>query len=316
MTEHARWENYPQIRRPSISSVWCLCFVILLRGAQSSSLPSGKIYWTDSGHHVIRWADLNGSNAEDLVVRDDSSYPRGLAIDKSASKMYWAEMGGNLIMRASLDGSDVETFVTTNQGPDGLALDATASNLYWTDVHGRVQRMGLQGDVPEGLLEASYTHREGIAVDSEGDWLYYTCADKGYSTIHKAHLDGSEVQHLVTPDDTLEGEEDLDSELYGPKGIALDVGSGKVYWSDTITDKIQRSNLDGSDIEDLVTSGLHSVVGLAIDTTSGKMYWADRGDDTITSKFDAIARANLDGSDVEILISNIHAEPRGIALAL
>ena len=41
-----------------------------------------------------------------------------------------------------------------------------------------------------------------------------------------------------------------------PRGLALDLGAGKMYWIDQGTDKIQRANLDGSDVEDLVTTGL------------------------------------------------------------
>jgi hypothetical protein len=44
-----------------------------------------------------------------------------------------------------------------------------------------------------------------------------------------------------------------------PWGIALDVASGKVYWTDAGSDKIQRANLDGSGVEDLIitySSGL------------------------------------------------------------
>ena len=49
-----------------------------------------------------------------------------------------------------------------------------------------------------------------------------------------------------------------------PRGLALDVSAGKLYWADSSTDKIQRANLDGSDIEDLVTEGLLSPRGLAL----------------------------------------------------
>ena len=41
--------------------------------------------------------------------------------------------------------------------------------------------------------------------------------------------------------------------------------SGKMYWVDWGTDKIQRANLDGSQVEDLVTSGWGSPTGLALD---------------------------------------------------
>ena len=66
-----------------------------------------------------------------------------------------------------------------------------------------------------------------------------------------------------------------------PIGLALDLAGGKMYWTDYATDKIQRANLDGSGVEDLVTSGLDWPVGIALDLAGGKMYWTDRGTDKI-----------------------------------
>ena len=42
--------------------------------------------------------------------------------------------------------------------------------------------------------------------------------------------------------------------LKSPRSIALDVSNNKMYWSDTGTDKILRSNLNGDNMENLVTS--------------------------------------------------------------
>ena len=77
--------------------------------------------------------------------------------------------------------------------------------------------------------------------------------------------------------------------LEKPFGIALDVMAGKIYWADVGAD-IQRANLDGTDVEDLVTV-LESPTGIAIDTIAGKIYWPDGGTDKIQ-------RANLDGTNI------------------
>jgi cytoskeletal protein CcmA (bactofilin family) len=79
-----------------------------------------------------------------------------------------------------------------------------------------------------------------------------------------------------------------------------------MYWTDFGTAKIQRANLDGSSVEDLVT-GLPAPLGIALDRSAGKMYWTDAG----TNK---IQRANLDGSSVEDLVTTGLSLPSGIAL--
>ncbi len=67
----------------------------------------------------------------------------------------------------------------------------------------------------------------------------------------------------------------------------------QIYW--TSAGRIQRANLDGSNIEDLVT-GLGSPRGPALDVAGGKMYWTSAG---------RIQRANLDGSNIEDLVTGL-----------
>ena len=71
----------------------------------------------------------------------------------------------------------------------------------------------------------------------------------------------------------------------------------ELYWTDLSEDKIQRADLDGSNVEDLVTSGLDAPVGLALDVSAGKMYWTEW-------ERNKIRRANLDGSGIEDLITS------------
>ena len=64
----------------------------------------------------------------------------------------------------------------------------------------------------------------------------------------------------------------------------------------------QRADLDGGNVEDLVTAGLSIPRGIALDLVSrkksrGKMYWVDGG----TAK---IQRADLDGGNVEDVITD------------
>ena len=84
--------------------------------------------------------------------------------------------------------------------------------------------------------------------------------------------------------------------------------TGKIYWTDNGPDKIQRSNLDGTGVEDLVMRPtLNAPVGIALDISGGKMYWVDENTDKIQ-------RSNLDGTGVEDLITTNLTAPSGIAL--
>lgn len=85
-----------------------------------------------------------------------------------------------------------------------------------------------------------------------------------------------------------------------------DAGGSKLYWSSNFPHKLQRSDLDGSNTEDIL-EGLSHPQGLAVDAVGGKLYWSDSG--TLSDK---IQRANLDGSDVEDLV--LEASSWGLAV--
>ena len=56
-----------------------------------------------------------------------------------------------------------------------------------------------------------------------------------------------------------------------------DTAFSQMYWTDWSTDKIQRANLDGSNVGTLVAVGQHSwsLQDLALDENGGKVYWTD-----------------------------------------
>mmetsp|Transcript_42632 Transcript_42632/g.127420 ORF Transcript_42632/g.127420 Transcript_42632/m.127420 type:complete len:509 (-) Transcript_42632:241-1767(-) len=79
----------------------------------------------------------------------------------------------------------------------------------------------------------------------------------------------------------------------------------KLYWINAGEKKIQRANLDGSGVEDIV-SGLEIVHGLAIDPEGERIYWIDMGQKKIQ-------RAAHDGSDVEDVVCGLEG-PSALAL--
>jgi len=83
--------------------------------------------------------------------------------------------------------------------------------------------------------------------------------------------------------------------------IDLDIEQQKIYWTSFSLNAVFRANFDGSAIEQLVR-GFGLLGGVAIDTANDRLFWT-------TSSTRQIWAANLDGSNPEIirqLISPIH----------
>ena len=84
--------------------------------------------------------------------------------------------------------------------------------------------------------------------------------------------------------------------------VDQDTALSHIYWTNSDARKIQRTNLDGSNIEDFIILGEDASGGpsrLALDVDGGKIYWTDRNRYISKTR---IRRANLDGSNIETII--------------
>ncbi len=73
----------------------------------------------------------------------------------------------------------------------------------------------------------------------------------------------------------------------------------KLYWTDRGAGKVQRSNLDGSEVETLVAFPAGSNLrGISVDIAGGRIYFADNGSHKIL-------RVDLDGGNQEELVSGL-----------
>ncbi len=272
-----------------------------------SMLIAGKranaqtIYWTDIATSKIQRAKLiGGLGVEDLVTTGQVFTPVDIVLDTTSGKMYWTEASPAdfMIGRANLDGTDVGYMIEGLISPSGIALDTDGGKIYWTDIgSGKIQRANLDGNLIEDLVVDGVITPMDLALDVGGGKLYWTEASPADFMISRANLDGTNVEGLVTG-------------LSNPSGIALDLSNGKIYWADRSASKIQRANLDGSQVEDIVTSGLKEPARIALDVTAGKIYWTEASPADFM-----ISRANLDGTDREFLITGL-TSPSGISLEL
>ncbi|KAE8613421.1 hypothetical protein XENTR_v10007716 [Xenopus tropicalis] len=98
------------------------------------------------------------------------------------------------------------------------------------------------------------------------------------------------------------------SGLLSPDGLACDWLGEKLYWTDSETNRIEVSNLDGSLRKVLFWQELDQPRAIALDPTRGYMYWTDWGD------VPKIERAGMDGSLRSVIIDSDIYWPNGLTL--
>lgn len=65
----------------------------------------GYMYWSDWGAKPkIERAAMDGS-MRTVLIRENLTWPNGLAIDHTTSKLYWADGGTKAIEYSNLDGT-------------------------------------------------------------------------------------------------------------------------------------------------------------------------------------------------------------------
>ena len=287
---------------------------LCVAGIVSGSARAGeKIYWTTDVGNRIQRANPDGTNVETVVF--GIANPLGLALDTEEGTMYWTQRSSGEIWRANLDGDDAAPIILFASGTElrGIALDRTNRRLYWVnETTQTIQRMSLGGGDMEDVIRFGPQGRViGVTLDVEHNKMYW--GDYAQWRIMQADLDGNDVTPLIQlaidrpyylePDTenrqlywvdylgqrirrvSLDGgeAETLVQTVAAPIGIALDIPHGKVYWTLT-TGVVQRANLDGTGVEDVVidlddvwaielaTAGVgvpaYSTLGLAIATAS------------------------------------------------
>ncbi len=218
-----------------------------------------------------------------------SELPEDIAIDKAGGKIYWSS--STTIKRANLDGTDIQ-LVAGGLESVRIYLDVSGGKIYWLSRdQDKIQRSDLDGADVEDLITGLSDDPLDLAVDVSGGKVYWTHR-YGQVYIRRADLDGANVEDLITRTERAE-----------PTAIDLDVSDGKMYWRVGRTGKIQRANLDGSSVKEIVSGVGYGEI--ALDVPGGKIYWSHEG---------SIQRADLDGANVEDVATGL-TDPIGIALS-
>ncbi|XP_071487623.1 low-density lipoprotein receptor-related protein 4-like [Diadema antillarum] len=301
------------------------------------------MYWTDWGHTPkIERAGMDGSSRM-VMVSQALYWPNGLSLDRDRGKLYWSDAGTKRIEFSNLDGSGRQILINV-QLPHPFGLAVHGQWVYWTDWetksiqkankrsgHGRVTvRDGLENLMDVRVFHRDRPTRATPCHTNNGGCSHlcllsptppgYTCAcPTGISLQGDGHTCQRDMtQFLVFARKTdirvvsLEQPylADVTLPINGIRNVVtvdVDTVEGKLYWADNAVDNIMRSNLDGSEAEEVLSICLDTTEGLVVDRKGRKLYWTDTGRGLIEV-------ARLDGGQRKVLVWEDLDEPRGIVL--
>ena len=260
----------------------------IVREPYGIALDMAKMYWTDEVKGTIQRADFDGQNREVLIT--GLNRPKRIALIEG-NKIYWTDEGTGKyrgryraepetgkIQAANLDGSNIEDVLTGLSYPDGIALNPVQDKIYWSASflgekwEHTIQRANLDGSNVEDVipkLADTFRLTGGIALDVLASKIYWTDADR--KAIQRAELDGSNIEDIATLSQ---------GEWVYYTAFALDLIGNKIYWSTLVkapaagewgtivwAEEIFRSNLDGSNVEEIGKVPAGSPTDIALDVS-------------------------------------------------
>ncbi|KAL3265566.1 hypothetical protein HHI36_009771 [Cryptolaemus montrouzieri] len=306
----------------------------------------GLMVWTDWGETPkIERAGMNGDpNTRKKIVTKDIFWPNGLTIDYKFEKIYWIDAKLSFIDVMDYEGKNRQRILKSNfEYPHSLTY--FQDRFYYTDwktwsIHGydknlrhSVKEIEHFQDVPVDVHVWNPKCQEKYQknpCENNGGCSHlcllapyppgYTCACPiGIKSIdnHTCAEGPEQLLFLATRADICVVY--LDSPEYTYKflplpnsrfaiGIDYDPVDGFIYWTDDFSRKIERARLNGSDLQDVITTEVISPDGIAIDWISRNIYWID-------TAADRIEVTTIEKGFRKVLISDDLEKPRAIAVA-
>ena len=254
-----------------------------------------QLYWSDFGgnsmaNQSVGHVALDGTGSV-VVHRTLAAF--GMATNDVSRQAYWLEGAGSVIT-SDANLSNAHTLAPpTGSGGLNLAIDPAADLVLWAFSNSTIERTRLSDGAPIGSFATGGQVLEDIAVDPTSHKVYWTDAN---SKISRANYDGTSQELLAGSAGALGT---------GAAGIDLDLSAGKMYLAYPNLHTIVRRNLDGTNVETLLTLGA-TERPFSMELYAGRMYWCDNDNGLLRS-------ATTGGADVKTILSGLDS-PRAVSV--
>jgi hypothetical protein len=263
-----------------IRSIVLMC----LGGLLPTAAVGQTIVWTDADGRRIQRKDAKGGEIGTIAQFASPQRAYLIHYDPVTAKLYYGFGPPLSFQRANLDGSEPENIPTPSWGYK-FTLNVESRKLYWIDNVSQkvIYRSELNGT---GVELHTYPSCCLFTLEAFGDDLFFGGGGTMAKGVWRADADGSNEQFLHSSSQPMDLAHDpVENKLYlasiaaiyrlnpdgtgfeqvlqlpgwqaglsRPDQVVVDSRARKLYWADGQLRVIQRSNLDGSNVEDFVTA--------------------------------------------------------------
>ena len=154
-----------------------------------------------------------------------------------------------------------KSILSKGVNPEGIAYDWTNHKIYWTDSANR-SIYAMNEDGTQVVMIIRVERPRAIVVDPCQGHMYFTDWGRFGNTgkIYRSTLAGNQKRAIV------------EENLTQPSGLCIDYDESKLYWTDALREKIERSDLNGTNREVLIAATIYP---FAITVFGKYIYWTD-----------------------------------------
>ncbi|XP_063861273.1 low-density lipoprotein receptor-related protein 2-like isoform X3 [Scylla paramamosain] len=241
----------------------CACASGVL-AADKQSCEESKEYLIFTTRTEIRSLSLNPDEhtVPFETINDNLTNVVGIDFDYETKEMFYTQIRPNtkITKISNTFPLKCETILTEGINPEGIAYDWTSKKIYWTDsANNSIYSMNTDGTHVVMIIQVE--RPRAIVLDPCRGHMYFT--DWGrFGTagkIYRATMAGSYREEIVR-------------DLAQPSGLAIDYEEEMLYWTDAVKELIERSYLNGTGREVLVSATIYP---FAITVYKNYIYWTD-----------------------------------------
>jgi len=233
------------------------------------NMDDEKIYWTDWFNGTIVSSNLEGEFIDTLLYVEELGYgsPRSLCYDPKDKKIYIGTTTN--IIRTDTNGSDL-TCLYSGIGWD-IEIDTIRSKIYWLE-SSKIKRADLDFSEIEEVVSISSMYVgacHSFSLDLLNEKIYWaqcytTNMHAGGGIIRRISFDGSDLDYL----------QNFNNEY--PYAIEIHPAGNCIYWTDYGNNKVNRSNPDGRQEEELYSTSYGRTMDICLALDFGADFRANQ----------------------------------------
>ncbi|XP_071092342.1 low-density lipoprotein receptor-related protein 6-like [Haliotis cracherodii] len=175
-----------------------------IKDSRSSSIDYDplfrQVYWVRLNTKTIMKSAFDGSNKQSVLITNSAI--RDISIDWKIRQMFYVDDDPDAIFMMNLSTTAITKIISSKSSdcqPHSIVLDTSRRFIYWTDMEtAKIEKMCYNGTHLETLLSTGARWPTGLAIDQQGEHLFWCDAHSSTSHIMSMELATKKVSVIKT----------------------------------------------------------------------------------------------------------------------